>query len=466
MRDGKQWPRVAELNGGVPSKARPKVLISGCLSAVIRLPGGVGLKRIMGLEKEDARFPGTVVLLTCRECDALHRVEALPDAGKALCVRCGAFLYRAVPNALDRLLALYAAALILFVLANAFPFLSLNLGGRVQETGLVSGALALYRAGMGDLGTLVFMTSVLFPLVTIVAMLYLLVPLRLGRRPPGMGPVYRLLRAVGPWSLTGVFMLGVLVAMVKLLDLASVIPGVSLYALAGLLLVSAAAGASFDPSVFWPPAGFISIPHGGGYNALERGLMACHTCALPVPVAGAPARCPRCGGRLHARKQDSLGRTWALVIAAGLLLVPANVYPVMTVIRFGQGQPDTILSGVVHLIEGGMWPLALLVFFASIVVPLVKLAVLVFLLLSVRRGSAWRPLDRTRLFRVTEVVGAWSMVDIFLVALLTALVQMGALASVEPGAGATFFAAVVVLTLLAAHSFDPRLIWDRAGATR
>jgi paraquat-inducible protein A len=134
----------------------------------------------------------------------------------------------------------------------------------------------------------------------------------------------------------------------------------------------------------------------------------------------------------------------------------------MTVIRFGQGEPSTILNGVIHLIHGGMYGLAMLIFFASVVVPVLKLAVLSFLLLSVRKNSRWRTRDRTHLFRVTEGVGAWSMVDIYVVAILVGLVNFGALTTIRPGIGATFFGAVVVFTMLAAHCFDPRLIWDSA----
>ena len=136
----------------------------------------------------------------------------------------------------------------------------------------------------------------------------------------------------------------------------------------------------------------------------------------------------------------------------------------MTVTRFGQGEPSTILAGVVHLVEDGAWPLALLVFFASFVVPITKIGALALLLLTTQRGSAWRVRDRTLLYRVTEAVGAWSMIDVFLVGILVALVRMDALATVRPGIGATFFGAAVVLTMLAAHAFDPRLLWDRAGA--
>ena len=195
------------------------------------------------------------------------------------------------------------------------------------------------------------------------------------------------------------------------------------------------------------------------------GYASCHTCDLLVsrPVAGQRWNCPRCASALHGmRLPGSLSRTWALLSAATLLLIPANLFPVMTVIRFGQGEPNTILAGVVHLAEDGAWPLAALVFFASFVVPITKIGALALLSFTVQRGSSWRMRDRTLLYRVTEAVGAWSMIDIFLVGILVSLVRMDALATVRPGVGAMFFGAAVVLTMLAARTFDPRLVWDRA----
>lgn len=192
----------------------------------------------------------------------------------------------------------------------------------------------------------------------------------------------------------------------------------------------------------------------------------CHDCELVValPHAGAHGvHCPRCGSAIHHRKPDSIARTWALVIAAAICYVPANVFPVMKVTSLGAVQADTILSGVFYLLHHGMWPLALVVFVASVVVPMAKLIALVFLLISVQWHSSWRPADRTRLYRVTEAVGRWSMVDVYVVTILVALVHLGALASIEAELGAVFFGAVVVLTMFAAESFDPRLIWDRAA---
>jgi paraquat-inducible protein A len=256
---------------------------------------------------------------------------------------------------------------------------------------------------------------------------------------------------------------------IKLQDLAVIVPGVAFYAFIGLLVVSSAAVASFDPAVLWPRMGPVAgrdEESGSADSAAELGYATCHTCDLLVrrPAEGEHCACPRCGSAVHGtRLPDSLSRTAALLSAATLLLVPANLYPVMTVIRFGQGEPSTILAGVVHLIQDGAWPLALLVFFASFVVPITKIAALLLLLVTVQRGSNWRPRDRTLLYRVTEAVGAWSMIDIFLVGILVALVRMDALATVQPGMGASFFGAAVVMTMLAAHAFDPRLVWDRAG---
>jgi paraquat-inducible protein A len=200
------------------------------------------------------------------------------------------------------------------------------------------------------------------------------------------------------------------------------------------------------------------------FTAAALSLLSCHGCSLvvrlPAPSRPGKAFCPRCGAALHRRKPNSIGSTWALVIAAFLLYLPANLLPIMTVTSLGKTQSDTILSGVTFLLLEGMWPLALLIFAASILVPLLKLFILVFLLFSVQFRSRWRPRDRTRLYRLTEAVGRWSMVDIFVVTILVALVHLGALANIEAGPGALAFAAVVVSTMFAASSFDPRLIWD------
>jgi paraquat-inducible protein A len=201
-----------------------------------------------------------------------------------------------------------------------------------------------------------------------------------------------------------------------------------------------------------------------GYSsetAAARELAACHTCCKLSPVA--LARCPRCGAALHLRLTQSLHRTLALVITAAILYVPANVLPIMTTDQLGRSMDSTIIGGVVFLWHHGSYPVASVIFIASVLVPLGKLLVLVALCWSVAQGHAARARERTVLYRVTEFVGRWSMVDVFVVAILVALIQLGGLLSIRPGAAALAFCGVVIITMVAAESFDPRLIWDRAG---
>jgi paraquat-inducible protein A len=208
---------------------------------------------------------------------------------------------------------------------------------------------------------------------------------------------------------------------------------------------------------------------GAAPTALAASCASCHECGLlcALPAhAGHGAHCPRCDAPLHARKPRSLERATALVIAAFVCYLPANLLPVMTVTSLGRSEADTIMSGVVYFLTHGMWPLAAVVFIASVFVPLLKLLILTFLLISVRLGSRWRPVERTRLYRLTEAIGRWSMVDIYAITILVALVHLGNLATIEAESGAVFFGAVVVITMLAAESFDPRLIWDRSEASR
>jgi paraquat-inducible protein A len=201
-------------------------------------------------------------------------------------------------------------------------------------------------------------------------------------------------------------------------------------------------------------------------TALQQGLQSCDTCGLlsrPVPGAD-EGRCPRCDEELVFRKPASLQRTLAYLIAAAVCYVPANVLPVMTTITASGRESDTNLQGVVLLWSPTGWPLSLIVLFASIMIPSAKIVALLYLLITVRRGSIENNRQRIRLYRIVEIIGRWSMVDVFVDTFTVALIQLQPLMSVEPAPGLFFFAAVVVLTMLAVESFDPRLIWDSASS--
>jgi paraquat-inducible protein A len=200
-------------------------------------------------------------------------------------------------------------------------------------------------------------------------------------------------------------------------------------------------------------------------SAMALGLHGCETCGLvsrPAP-GGHDAACPRCGNELTFRKSATIQRTWAFLIAAAICYVPANLLPVLTTITPAGRESDTILQGVVLLWSPTGWPLSLIVLVASIMIPSAKIVALAYLLVTVQRGSVENNVQRVRLYRMVELIGRWSMVDVFVDTFTAALVQLQPLMSVEPGPGLPFFAAVVVLTMLAAESFDPRLIWDAAG---
>lgn len=193
----------------------------------------------------------------------------------------------------------------------------------------------------------------------------------------------------------------------------------------------------------------------------QAGLVLCNVCGKLIRVKTArESACPRCGTKVYARIPDSISQTWALVTTAFLLLIPANILPIGNVIHFGKGKPDTIISGVLSLIHEGMIPIAILVFVASIIVPLFKLIGISILLLAIQFKWKLNTFQCTMMYRFITIIGRWSMLDLFMLSILVALVDMGAVATVTPGPGATAFASVVVITVFAAKRFDPRLLWD------
>jgi paraquat-inducible protein A len=200
----------------------------------------------------------------------------------------------------------------------------------------------------------------------------------------------------------------------------------------------------------------------GILTGMKLGLASCEACGLlsrPVDI-NEPGHCPRCDNELSLRRKNSIQRTWALILAAAICYIPANILPVLNTITVTSAEDDTILDGVVLLYTTGSWPLALIVLIASVVIPLAKLIALSYLLLSVQHRTAVGRHERVRLYRLVEIVGRWSMLDVFVDTFTVALIQLQPLMSVKPGPGVIFFAAVVVLTMIAAQTFDPRLIWD------
>lgn len=190
-------------------------------------------------------------LIACHECDLIHRVKPLPKKGVANCTRCGSVLYRHKPNSLERTLALSLAGLVLFMLANSFPFLALKTDSQLHQTNLITGITELYTQGMQGLAVVVLLTTVLAPLAQLLGMIYLLLPLRHDHIPPKFAPIFRFVRSMQPWSMMEVFMLGILVSVVKLAKMAQIVPGIAIFSFFFLILVLAATTVSLDPQEVW-----------------------------------------------------------------------------------------------------------------------------------------------------------------------------------------------------------------------
>ena len=401
-------------------------------------------------------------IFECPACGLRHELGELSPGCVAKCRRCGGPLLNVPFNSLPRTLALAITGLILVLLANTMPFLSFTIGGRFQGANLITGALVMVDQGLWPLAAVVLLTTLVAPILKLGAICYVLLGLRAARPPRDLPLVFRWLEFLHPWSMIEVYLLGVLVAYVKLSAIASIEIGIACYALALLMVVMIAIDFVLGPELVWREMehrGLVKPP-----AIADRSRLAlCETCGLVAPMGQRRSACPRCGSSRHFRRPESVKRSWALVITAMILYLPANMLPILTVISFGSGAPDTIMSGIRGLFLAGMWPLALLVFFASVAVPFLKIGGLMLLLITTQRGSRWRLRDRTILYRIVESVGRWSMIDIFMLSILAGLVRLGAIATIEPGAGAISFAAVVIITIFAAEAFDPRLMWDAAG---
>ena len=411
-------------------------------------------------------------LRECHDCGQLQVTPPLEPGTRALCFRCDAVLRHTHRDPLNTPLALNLTALMLFFIAASTTLLSVSSGGQFHVADVFSGPIGLEQDGMWELSAVILFTTVAAPAAKLGCMLYVLIGLRLSRPPRHIRAVFAWVEHLRPWSMIEVYLLGVFVAYVKLGALVHIETGVALYALGALLLTMITADALLDPQFVWEEMERHGIPD-VAVNHADVAAMAtthaaagCDNCGLVSRLDGTSPRCPRCGYRLHIRKPNSIAATWAFGIAAVLLYLPANLYPVLTVVQLGAGQPSTILGGVEELLSGGQWPLAALVFFASIMVPVLKLIGLTILLCSVHFRWVARLRDRTRLYRIVDAIGRWSMIDVFMISLLVALVHFGAVVTINPGIGAIAFCGVVILTMFAARGFDPRLMWDTADAAQ
>jgi paraquat-inducible protein A len=443
---------------------------------------------------------------------------------KARCVRCRSVLYRGIYSDVSRMAAITLGAIIVYLIAQICPIVELEVNGYTSGATLLGAIRVLWNEQMQLVAAVVFLFTIVLPAVELGALLYVTLCLRAGFKPPGFHQLLRAVHLARQWGMTEVLMIGILITIVKMTSLAQVVVQPGLFAFGALTLMLAIVVSFDPRILWnigdcLPCFTPLPAPHGAAYSgdamaasasaeyhaaampparyrAIVAGapLLACHACGLVALDADAKGsalesatatatgaelqsvafallrhkargrqrhqHCQRCGARLHHRRPDSVARTWAFLLAAAILYIPANLMPVMyTHSLFGK-EDDTIISGVVYFWTSGSPALAAIIFIASIVVPVLKLAALSLLAFTAQRRSRWQPHQRTLLYRMVEFVGRWSMLDIFVITLTVALVRFQTLAVITAGPGAMAFCAVVVLTMLASMQFDPRLIWD------
>ncbi|MCH7370177.1 MULTISPECIES: PqiA/YebS family transporter subunit [Aeromonas] len=396
----------------------------------------------------------------CEECDLLVPATTLAVGEASDCPRCGHVLSRHLPQQERRPLAYGFAALIMFGLSNVFPFMAFSAKGLGQEMSFLQCITTLVDQGYLFLGAVLSLTLIGLPLVYIGSIMLVLWRLDKEMHSNALRSLGRLLCRIKPWLMVDVFLIGVLISLVKLMGMADIKMGLSFWAFVGYTLLLIKMISSLDRMWLWqrlfgPTEARDLAPEA---SALQSGLVGCHICGA-LSEAGADT-CSRCGDHLHQRKPGGLNRTWALLITSVILYIPANLYPIMDTVFLGDDSPSTILGGVILLWAMGSYPIAAIIFFASVVVPMVKILALLWLCFMVQRGQVSSPLGKLKLYRMTEFVGRWSMIDVFVVAILAGLIRLDNLMTIYPGPAAVAFAGVVLITMVAAMSFDSRLIWD------
>jgi paraquat-inducible protein A len=385
-------------------------------------------------------------------------MQVLPVLGRkqtAMCRRCDSTLAGPATGRVESPLALAGGALLLLLAAIAWPLMTVSSLGAARQSWLHTCVSALWDQGFLSLASLVAAFTVALPCGYLLMLIWVLLALRFDFGGP-LGSLFRWVQHLRPWMMIEVYLVGCFVAYSRIKVVATIEIGVGGWCLLGASLLFLLTLTQLDARTVWE-----SLPVDA---AIGKGneTIACTVCDLIVTDAADGGHCPRCAATLHVRKPDAIRRTTALVITGFLLYVPANVIPVLTTVRLGRSDENTILSGVLELVHNDLWPLAIIVFSASIILPLLKLCGLSWMLIATHLRSRRLLVGRTRFYRMIDLVGRWSNIDVFAVSVLIAALRFGALTEVHAGTGLVAFAAVVIITMVATSVFDTRLMWDVA----
>ncbi|MEA9390674.1 membrane integrity-associated transporter subunit PqiA [Acerihabitans sp. TG2] len=397
----------------------------------------------------------------CPHCDLLVALPPLTAGQKGVCPRCKNSLISSWSNPRTQPVMFAISALIMLVLANLFPFVNMRVSGIGRQITLPQIPSVMVSDNFSSLASLFLLFVQLIPAACMIFIILLCFGIRIPLRLRAF--LAKTLFALRAWGMAEIFLAGVLVSFVKLMAYGDIGVGISFLPFCLFCLLQQRAFQCIDQRWLWDNIMPMDSPVDTmrtGESGLSQGIRTCSCCTLILPAA--QRVCPRCHTNEQARRRHSLQWTMALLITSVMLYIPANILPIMITNTLGSQYNSTIIAGVILLWDEGSYPVALVIFIASIMVPTLKMIALAWLCWDAGGG---RGVDRERmhsLYEVVEFVGRWSMIDVFVIAVLSGLVRMGQLMSITPGIGAVLFASVVIITMFAAHMFDPRLIWDRA----
>lgn len=387
---------------------------------------------------------------------------------QANCPRCHHALTRRHRHPVQRSMALAGAALVCLLVAMYFPFVSVNLAGQDQHLQLMGTVTSMAQAQQPLVALIVGLVIIGLPALYLLGVIFMQLEWPWTFSIQLKIVMARYFASIHPWMMADVFVVAVLVSLVKLLGMVDIVIGPAFWAYSVFAVLLLMTTRSIDIDWLWrrltaeptPPAALRA-----GMTAAAQGMVACMCCgnlqATPTQAVDAPRlthACVRCGSAIQSRTHLSQQASWALLCAAAILYIPANVYPMMVTTAFGQTQTNTLMAGMILLWQQGSQPIAVIIFIASMVVPVAKMLALALLNWAVNHPTE-AVFSRITLYRLTQFVGRWSMVDVFVVAILVALIQAGNLMSVLPGPAALAFCAMVIFNIFAAHCFDPRQLW-------
>lgn len=400
-------------------------------------------------------------ITTCEVCDLVNEIPPLYAGERLKCRRCSHVLVSVHPQASMRILSIGLSCLLMLCLSTLFPFLGYSSNGASYSKTLFDTVEILLQYEYLLLGSLLLLALFVFPLCYLLSVLYLAWSfVNRQRQLPFQRFVARWFVVLEPWLMVDVFLIGVLVALVKMHTLVDITFGISFWAFFAYVVLLIKTITLVDRRWFWHQVAGIAPFHKGYLkSAQEQELIGCKFCG--ATLKNTARHCTRCGHRIHSRSPNSIMATVALLIAASVMYIPAMFFPIMETTFLGVSTPSNIMEGVLLLWVSGSYPIAVIIFIASVVIPIAKIVALSWLCWQYYFPEKKSIYHKMMLYRLTEIVGRWSMIDIFVVAILTSLVQMGELMSILPGSAALSFAAVILLTMWAAMMFDPRLLWDK-----